>query len=204
MDNVTIETKTPGEGNYYAYFDIPPALNLDLEDLEKRYYRLSRQYHPDFFQNWPEEEQQEALEKSAALNKAYDTLRGSIRRIEYMMQLHGFESETDKNAVAQELMMEIFELQELLEEFQGADEDEREILATQIRTSVDEMKQRREEELDRLPVLCREFDSSQEQEKIPLLEKMRQTIDRSNYFRRIIENSEKTIAGEADSVGKQL
>ena len=35
--------------NYYEALGVTPALSLDMEDLKKRFYDRSRQWHPDRF-----------------------------------------------------------------------------------------------------------------------------------------------------------
>ncbi len=57
--------------DYYELFGIPRGLNLSLDDLQKRFYELSRQLHPDRFMQKPEAERQRALDMSSALNDAY-------------------------------------------------------------------------------------------------------------------------------------
>ena len=39
----------PPERDYFAFFEIPRHLAIDEKDLERRYYALSRQLHPDLF-----------------------------------------------------------------------------------------------------------------------------------------------------------
>ncbi len=78
---------------YFEVFNLPPKLALDTAALEKSFYRLSRDFHPDRFASKPAEEQAEATEKSSLLNDAYRTLRDPIRRTEYLLELEGVEME---------------------------------------------------------------------------------------------------------------
>jgi len=39
--------------DYYQLLGIPRTLNLSLDELQKRYYELSRQLHPDRFMQSP-------------------------------------------------------------------------------------------------------------------------------------------------------
>ena len=70
--------------DYYELLGIPRGLNLSLDELQKRYYELSRQLHPDRFMQKPEAEQQRALDMSSALNDAYRTLKDPIKRAQYL------------------------------------------------------------------------------------------------------------------------
>src|SRR4029077_7590021 len=82
--------------------------------LEKKFHELSRKYHPDYFTTAPAEEKSRALRMTALLNDAYRTLRHPTHRVEYLLSLHGFKSDGSK--VPQALLMEVFEINEQLEE----------------------------------------------------------------------------------------
>ena len=78
---------------YFEIFSLPPKLCLDTVTLEKGFYRLSREYHPDRFASKSAQEQAVATEQSSLLNDAYRTLRDPIRRTEYLLELEGVELE---------------------------------------------------------------------------------------------------------------
>lgn len=183
----------PDRVSYFEFMELPLKLDIDLAALEKTFYRLSRLFHPDFYQNRPNSEQRAALERSATLNKAYTTLKDPTRRAEYLMKLRGFEQSTEKNRVPQDLMVEILELQEQLEEFQSSEGGERERLAQALRAGVCELKERRAELGKRLEELFPIHDRAGEDRRAEILLEMRETIDRSNYLFRIVENIEKTL-----------
>lgn len=183
----------PDRVSYFEFMELPLKLDIDLKALEKTFYRLSRQFHPDFYQSRPDSEQRAALARAATLNCAYDTLRDTSKRIEYLMRLSGFEQSTPKNQVPPELMMEILEIQEQLEDFQSAQGSEKSPLARQLKSGIDDMKERLEGTGGQLNALCREYDKADEASKKMVFEKMRSIIDKSNYLRRIIENIESTL-----------
>lgn len=60
---------------HFALFELQPSFRLDLEQLATRYRELARGVHPDRFADASEREQRLALEKSASLNEAYQTLK---------------------------------------------------------------------------------------------------------------------------------
>jgi molecular chaperone HscB len=117
--------------NYFAQFDLPRHLHIDLASLEKSFYAQSRRLHPDRFASKPQTEQDSALAASSQLNDAYRTLRDSIARTEYLLSLEGVQMEeqsraatdaakasgTEKKQVAPpDLLEEAFELNMQLEE----------------------------------------------------------------------------------------
>ncbi len=83
---------------YFDAFDLEPALSLDAEDLKKRFYERSRQWHPDKFSRASIAEQEKALEMTAVLNDAFRTLRDPVARAEYFLKEKGFELSKDAPA----------------------------------------------------------------------------------------------------------
>ena len=57
---------------YYESLGLEPKLVLDPDDLKKRFYERSRQWHPDRFSRAGADEQQRALDMTAVLNDAFD------------------------------------------------------------------------------------------------------------------------------------
>jgi molecular chaperone HscB len=123
---------------YFEVFDLSPKLALDTAALEKSFYRLSREFHPDRFASKSAEEQAAATEKSSLLNDAYRTLRDPIRRTEYLLELEGVELEEQsvkatesaraagtekKQIVPPDLLEEAFELNMQLEEMKMDSDD---------------------------------------------------------------------------------
>ena len=106
--------------DYFEFFDLPRSLAIDAKDLEKRFYALSRKWHPDLFARKSPREQESALEASAILNDGYRTLRDPIARAMYLLKLEGFDiGEQGSKDVPPELLEEIFELNMALEEDKG-------------------------------------------------------------------------------------
>ncbi len=99
------------DSRYFALFGLEPTLHLDPKDLEQRYFRLSRQWHPDLFARKSPAEQQEALDQTALLNDAYRTLKDPVKRAEYFI---GPDDSASKPPA--ELLEEVFELNLAIEE----------------------------------------------------------------------------------------
>ncbi len=103
--------------NYFEFLDLPRNLALDVKDLEKRFYAMSRQLHPDMHTRKSPAERQQAEESTALLNDAYRTLRDLVARAEYLLKLEGFDiGEQGSKDVPPELLEEVFELNMALEE----------------------------------------------------------------------------------------
>ena len=80
---------------YYEALGLEPRLSLDADDLKKRFYERSRQWHPDRFSRAGAVEQQLALDMTAVLNDAFRTLRDPVARAEYFLKEHGIELSKD-------------------------------------------------------------------------------------------------------------
>src|SRR5580692_8946851 len=103
--------------DYFEFLDLPRNLAVDAKDLEKRFYALSRQLHPDLHSRKSPAEREQAEESTAVLNDAYRTLRDPVKRAEYLLKLEGFDiGEQTTKDVPPELLEEVFELNMALEE----------------------------------------------------------------------------------------
>jgi molecular chaperone HscB len=103
--------------DYFEFLDLPRNLDVDAKDLEKRFYALSRQLHPDLHSRKSPAEREQAEESTAVLNDAYRTLRDPIGRTEYLLKLEGFDiGEQGTKDVPPELLEEVFELNMAIEE----------------------------------------------------------------------------------------
>ncbi|HUS18023.1 MAG TPA: Fe-S protein assembly co-chaperone HscB, partial [Terriglobales bacterium] len=127
------ETQNPATAtlDYFSVFGLPRKLNLDESALQREFYRLSREFHPDKFARSPATEQQAAMEKSSRLNDAYRTLKEPIARTQHLLELEGVKLEEQSSAATQaarvsgnekkqvvppELLEEVFELNMQLQE----------------------------------------------------------------------------------------
>jgi molecular chaperone HscB len=103
--------------DYFEFLGLPRNLAIDAKDLEKRFYALSRELHPDLHSRKSAAEREQAEESTAVLNDAYRTLREPVARAEYLLKLEGFDiGEQSTKDVPPELLEEVFELNMALEE----------------------------------------------------------------------------------------
>jgi molecular chaperone HscB len=100
--------------NYFELFDIPVSLTIDKANLSKKYFELQKKYHPDFFTQANEAEQDEALEKSSAINKALKIFQHKDSTVKYVLQLKGLLEEEEKYQLPPDFLMEVMDLNEQL------------------------------------------------------------------------------------------
>jgi len=72
------KVQPPVPVDYFRFFGLPRKLNLEVANLEREFYQLSRKLHPDLFSHADRREQEWSLEQSSQLNDAYRTLKDPI------------------------------------------------------------------------------------------------------------------------------
>jgi molecular chaperone HscB len=168
---------------FYEAFGLEPTLSLDADDLKKRFYDRSRQWHPDRFSRASSAEQEKALEMTAVLNDAFRTLRDPIARAEYFLKENGIELSKE---APPELLEEVFELNMALEELRDGDDSARPQLI-EARDRFVEMRETIDEELDSSAL---RYDASREK---AVLDEIRATLNRRRYIRNLIKEVENVL-----------
>ena len=111
----------PQGSDYFAMFELPRKLWLDMGVLEQKFLQLSWKLHPDNFVSATEQEREISLKRSSELNDAYRTLRDPIARVEYLLAIEGMRKNGESRQQAPpELLEEVFELNESLDELREA------------------------------------------------------------------------------------
>ena len=105
---------------HFALFELQPSFRLDLEQLATRYRELARGVHPDRFADASEREQRLALEQSANLNEAYQTLKNPPKRARYLLAMGGRELPLEVTVHDPEFLLQQMELREELEDLQDS------------------------------------------------------------------------------------
>ncbi|WP_086870754.1 co-chaperone HscB [Kosakonia pseudosacchari] len=107
--------------DYFTLFGLPADYQLDVQALATRFQDLQRQFHPDRFASRPQAEQLAAVQQSATINQAWQTLRNPLTRAEYLLSLHGFDLASEQHTVRDTaFLMEQLELREELDEIEKA------------------------------------------------------------------------------------
>lgn len=146
-------------GDYFTFFGLPRRLNIDAQDLERRFRDLSRKFHPDYYYNATPAERLASLERSSYLNDAYRALRSLVTRIEHLLAIEGMppvQSESGGAAkVPPALLEEVFALNEELDEIRearesGADPAELRARLEAARAPIERKRTEHQRQLDEL------------------------------------------------------
>ncbi len=163
---------------------MPPQLAVDVKQLEKTFYSLSRKLHPDLFARKSVGEQEAALETSAILNDAYRTLRDPIARALYLLRQEGFDiAEQGTKDVPPELLEEVFELNMALEELRSGDEDAR----AQLESARHRFEGMRDEIDSAMQLKFAEWDTTHDR---AILDAIRGQLNRRKYITNLIARTE--------------
>lgn len=112
--------------NYFELFGLPADFAVDQRAVSERYRQLQNELHPDRFANASEHEQRLAIQYSARVNEAYETLRRPLPRALYLLELKGLsQEEISRQQVPGGFLITQMELREKLEALPGmVDPDE--------------------------------------------------------------------------------
>ena len=178
--------------SFFDFFGLDRSLVIDQDHLQKRFYELSRQWHPDRFTRKSAGEQAQALQATAILNDGYRTLKDPVKRAEYLLTEEGFPiGEQRSKDVPPELLEEVFELNMMLEESRGGDDS--------ARLQLDAARQnflKMRTEIDRqTEVLFSRYDASEPQSETAkqALQEVRAALNRRRYVENLIRDVDKAL-----------
>ena len=191
------------ESDYFAFLGLPKKLRIDEGALEKTFYALSRQFHPDYFMNASEEERQASLDRSSKLNEAYRTLREPLQRTTYLLASEGYK-EAEKKAPP-DLLEEVFELNMQIEELKAAqklgDDDEVGVGRSSLEEALVGLTGKVGEIDDQLFALFDRWDAAvdhgdREEEKRAVLDRMSELLSHRAYLRNLVRDINETMSDE--------
>ena len=109
--------------NYFQLFAIEQSFDVDLNLLSQTYQNLQKAVHPDKFAHASSQEQLLAVQKSAEINDAYQTLKQPLKRAKYILTLRGVDLPNEQHTFGDTgFLMRQMELREMLAEVKFADD----------------------------------------------------------------------------------
>lgn len=134
--------------NYFELFSLPAQFSLDQAVLSHTYRELQKQYHPDKFAMHSDAERLNAMQKSTEVNDAYQTLKNSCLRAQYLLLLAGMDIALEQRTLQDtDFLMQQMLWRESIESFTEDDEEEIEIFAANIQQLVNELESDIEKQL---------------------------------------------------------
>ena len=190
-------------GDYFTFMGLPRRLELDAQELERRFRELSRKFHPDYYYNATPTERLASLERSSYLNDAYRALRNPVTRIEHLLAIEGVaapKTESGTAKVPPALLEEVFALNEELDDIRerresGADPSTLRARLDRARTPID---RKREEHEQQLQALTREWDAlpsdAPPERRRGTLTALRERLLERNYINNLLATIDREVA----------
>lgn len=106
----------PGNLDHFQRLGLPAAFPLDAAELDRRYFALQRQLHPDRFVTKSPRERAISQSQATSLNAAYETLKDPLDRAAYLLKRMGVDIDPGDGATIKDpaLLMEAMEMREAL------------------------------------------------------------------------------------------
>jgi molecular chaperone HscB len=191
----------PQAFDYFALFEMPRKLWIEMGGLERKFLQLSWKLHPDNFVNATEKERELSLKRCSELNDAYRTLRDPVARVEYLLTIEGMRKEGEhKQQAPPELLEEVFELNESLEELRAAKAAGGDLAALKSRLEAAEKNfQEKLGEVDtQLQSVAREWDAAMDANagdavRKKILARLNDLLNRRSYIRNLVTNVQKEL-----------
>jgi molecular chaperone HscB len=188
------------DSDYFAMFEIPRKLWIEMSALEQKFLQLSWKLHPDNFVNAKPEEREASLKRSSELNDAYRTLRDPVARVEYLLAIEGARKEGEtKQHAPPELLEEVFELNEALDELREAQASEADTSSLKQRLVAAErnFEQKLAEVDGELQSVAREWDKSLDSadpaKRNAVIARLNDLLNRRSYVRNLVLNVQKEL-----------
>jgi molecular chaperone HscB len=186
--------------DYFALFEMPRQLWIEMSGLEKKFLQLSWKLHPDNFVNATDQERELSLKRSSELNDAYRTLRDPIARVEYLLGIEGERKEGEKKQQAPpELLEEVFELNESLDELREVKAEGGDL--TSLKENLESAEKSFQEKLkevdEQLQAAAREWDAALQADhatRKKVMAKLNELLNRRSYIRNLVTNVAKELA----------
>ncbi len=167
--------------NYFSFFDLEPAFNIDAAKLKKAYLIKSREFHPDYFSQASEEEKNRALDMTTRNNAAFKTLSDPVKRLEHILRLNNILGESKDEKMDPEFLMEMMDINEQIMEHKM---EEGSTKADAIKADIDELSKGMDLEANGLKDA---YDQSNETEH---LQKLKAYFFKKKYIARILQQLE--------------
>lgn len=102
--------------NFFELFHLPVSYEIDTQDLADRYRSLQSAVHPDKFANSSELERRIAIQQSARINEAFQTLKNPLLRARYLLEINGVDMKSDMDTnMDPAFLMQQMELRERMD-----------------------------------------------------------------------------------------
>lgn len=160
----------PNTNNYFDFYGLPQSIDIDKTLLRQKFLEKSKQYHPDFFSEQPEE-LNKAIEITAFNNKAYKTLNQFYTCAQYLIDLNSNDLNKELN-LPQDFLMEMMDINEEIDLLDNSNKDK----IAEIESHITEYETKESGQLRELMNKLLYNEAQQSVLKIKYLERLKQRL----------------------------
>jgi len=165
--------------DHFEVMGLPHCFEIDSEELEDLYQRLTLEMHPDFFGGASYEQKILSEKSSVMLNAAYSTLSEPVSRARYLLSLFPEGKKLQTDELPEGFLNEMFSIQESLDE----------MLESGNQSALDEMNKdlhKRHNFIEsNFASLFKKFEPSSENTEI--LQQLHTQLNTERYLRRLLD-----------------
>ena len=162
--------------NYFELFELPNQFRLDGALLSLKFRELQKRFHPDNYAIASERDRLLAVQKTAQINDAYQTLRKPLTRAEYLLLEQGIDIRNEQSTMQDnQFLIQQMALREELELIKNSDDVEGTLLrfSNKLSTLYDSLLFRVEQYLD----ADSWYSAAQIVRKLKFIEKLSQEVE---------------------------
>lgn len=111
--------------SYFELYGLPENFHPGKDAVKKKYYELSRLYHPDRFAQAADADKTEALRMAAINNEAYKTLNDADATMAYILKQNGLLEEEEKYNLPPDFLMDMMDINEAVSEYELTPDNEK-------------------------------------------------------------------------------
>lgn len=174
----------------FALFGFEAKASIDEAKLKEAYRALSRRVHPDRFQRADDQQRENARLWSAAANEAKKILGDPRKTLEALLSEASFDMDPDKIKPPQALLMEVFEINEALDDVEGRAPSDAE--AKELEVQRQEVIAGIAGTTAKIAEGAHAFDAGKKDEAF---QAWQEVVGRERYLKRILERLEAVLKG---------
>lgn len=165
--------------NYFEFYQLPISFQPDQNLVKQQFYAMSKKYHPDFYINESEDQQDEVLELSTINNKAFQILKNPAKLLPYVLEIKGVITEGEHYTLPQSFLMEMMDVNEVIMDLQfDPDADKLAQVKKEIQAVEDQLK-------TQLLALTVAFDNAELSAHEEILKDIKDAFYRNKYILRL-------------------
>jgi molecular chaperone HscB len=172
------------------------TLVLDLADLEKRFFELSKKFHPDRFASKSQQEIQVSHDRSSSINNAYRTLKNPISRAKYFVEKELGSIEEKSAHVPPDMAEFFFEVQDVLETIRDSSENPPEDAVKEVHKAEAELMAKVADLEKDLQSRFFDYDNSPDKKK---LENIKEILTERSYIKSFLRQIDSVMKGDEES-----